>query len=209
MEHDCVVAYADASLAVDAQGQVALGDGMTAVQGANSETGICPDVPEGTYLSDQVQVFGKRPVAFNWLGVDCALLSAHKLGGPKGVGALVLRDGVDVSAVLRGGGQEQGRRAGTENLIGIAGFGAAADAAARDLAEGNWAGMVEKRDWLEAALVDAAPEAICVGQGQTRLPNTSCVIVPGWKGETQVMQMDLSGFAVSAGSACSSGKSVF
>ena len=99
-----------------------------------------------------------------------------------------------------------GRRAGTENLIGIAGFGAAAAAAAADLAAGVWEGVAEVRNILEQALEAAASETIFVGKGAHRLPNTSCFAVPGWKAETQVMQMDLAGFAVSAGSACSSGK---
>lgn len=99
-----------------------------------------------------------------------------------------------------------GRRAGTENIIGIAGFGAAAEAAARDLANGVWDQVAEIRNILENALEAGAPDAMIVGKDARRLPNTTCVISPGWKGETQVMAMDLAGFAVSAGSACSSGK---
>ena len=134
------------------------------------------------------------------------LVSAHKLGGPKGIGALVLRRGVDVVSQLKGGGQEMGRRAGTENLIGIAGFAAAAEAAARDLANGLWDDVAEIRNLLESELSTEANETISVGNGSARLPNTLCLIAPGWKGETQVMALDLAGFAVSAGSACSSGK---
>jgi cysteine desulfurase len=96
---------------------------------ANSETGILQDLPEGLAVSDWTQAFGKVPVAFDWSGVDMALISAHKIGGPKGVGALILRRGLDLTARIRGGGQEMGRRSGTENVIGIAGFGAAAAAA--------------------------------------------------------------------------------
>jgi cysteine desulfurase len=99
-----------------------------------------------------------------------------------------------------------GRRSGTENVAGIAGFGAAATAAARDLAGGVWACVADLRDGLEARLAAAAGDTIFVGRDRARLPNTSCILTPGWKGETQVMQMDLAGFAVSAGSACSSGK---
>ena len=99
-----------------------------------------------------------------------------------------------------------GRRAGTENLIGIAGFGAAAEAAARDLANGVWDEVAEIRNILESALSAQAKGTISVGKGARRLPNTLCLIAPGWRGETQVMAMDLAGFAVSAGSACSSGK---
>jgi cysteine desulfurase len=134
------------------------------------------------------------------------LTSAHKLGGPKGIGALIARRGLDVAAQLRGGGQEMGRRAGTENLIGIAGFAAAAKAAARDLADGVWEQVAQIRNILEQALSAHEFETISVGNTATRLPNTLCLIAPHWKGETQVMAMDLAGFAISAGSACSSGK---
>ncbi|HEY6919600.1 MAG TPA: aminotransferase class V-fold PLP-dependent enzyme, partial [Tabrizicola sp.] len=164
------------------------------------------DLPLGLAVSDLTQAFGKVPFAFNWLGCDMGLVSAHKLGGPKGIGALVVRQGIDVPAQLKGGGQEMGRRAGTENLIGIAGFAAAAEAAARDLAAGAWDEVAELRNILESELSAATKETISVGNGSTRLPNTLCLIAPGWKGETQVMAMDLAGFAVSAGSACSSGK---
>ncbi|RMH41868.1 MAG: aminotransferase class V-fold PLP-dependent enzyme, partial [Alphaproteobacteria bacterium] len=188
-------------------GRVAVSDPANSVlQLANSETGILQDLPEGLAVTDLSQAFGKLPVAFNWLGADMALVSAHKLGGPKGVGALVVRRGLDVAPMIRGGGQEMGRRSGTENVIGIAGFGAAAEAAARDLADGVWARVEALRDRLEMLVADGAKDTIFVGNESRRLPNTSCLAVPGWKGETQVMQMDLAGFAVSAGSACSSGK---
>ncbi|OIQ72326.1 cysteine desulfurase NifS [mine drainage metagenome] len=107
---------------------------------------------------------------------------------------------------MRGGGQEMGRRAGTENVIGIAGFGAAAEAAARDLADGVWENVRRIRNILDVALASEAKATIIVGKEAERLPNTTCLVTPGWKGETQVMQMDLAGFAISAGSACSSGK---
>ncbi|VAX30136.1 Cysteine desulfurase, partial [hydrothermal vent metagenome] len=142
----------------------------------------------------------------NWLGCEMAVISSHKLGGPKGVGALVVKRGTDIAAQIRGGGQEMGRRAGTENVIGIAGFGAAAEAAQRDLQDGVWARVEKLRNILETAIAHSAKETIFVGKSEPRLPNTSCFITPGWKGETQVMAMDLAGFAISAGSACSSGK---
>lgn len=135
-----------------------------------------------------------------------AFVSSHKIGGPKGVGALILRRGLDVQAQIRGGGQEMGRRHGTENLIGIAGFGAAAQAATQDLADGLWEPVDKLRIFLEKTLEDAASSTILVGKAVRRLPNTSMIITEGWRGETQVMAMDLAGFAVSAGSACSSGK---
>ena len=207
VEHDAVAAWCEASLPVDGQGRVAVSDpGRAALQLANSETGILQDLPQGPAVSDLTQAFGKVPMAFNWLGCDMGLVSAHKLGGPKGIGALVVRQGIEVPSQLKGGGQEMGRRAGTENLIGIAGFAAAAEAAARDLANGVWDEVAELRNILELQLSASAKETISVGNGSPRLPNTLCLIAPGWKGETQVMAMDLAGFAVSAGSACSSGK---
>jgi cysteine desulfurase len=212
--HDCLwshVAYQGA------------GPGQTLAMGyANNETGLITPPPAkvdglwtlpggvaggaGWLMLDLVQAVGKVPVAFGWTGADLALVSAHKFGGPKGVGALIVRQGLEVGPWIVGGGQEMGRRSGTENLAGIAGMGAAAEAAARDLANGLWDAVGTRRDALEARLEDAAGDLILVGRDRERLPNTTCLIAPGWKGETQVMQMDLAGFAVSAGSACSSGK---
>ena len=207
VEHDAVAAWCDARLAVDGQGAVTPAiPGRMALQLANSETGVMQNLPQGLAVSDLTQGFGKVPLAFNWLGCDMGLISAHKLGGPKGIGALVVRQGIDVAAQIRGGGQEVGRRAGTENLIGIAGFAAAAEAAARDLAAGVWEDVAQIRNILESALLAGTKETISVGKDAERLPNTLCLIAPGWRGETQVMAMDLAGFAVSAGSACSSGK---
>ncbi|MFN4170560.1 MAG: cysteine desulfurase family protein [Pseudorhodobacter sp.] len=211
LEHEAVLAWCAPTLAVDAAGQVMVdapgeGHAPAAVQLANSETGVVQDLKPWIAVSDLTQGFGKLPFSFDWLGIRAGFVSAHKLGGPKGVGALILRRGVDLPAQIRGGGQEMGRRAGTENLIGIAGFGAAAEAAALDLANGVWDRVVELRNILEKALASGAEETIFVGKEAARLPNTLCLISPGWKGETQVMQMDLAGFAISAGSACSSGK---
>ncbi|MFC3180192.1 cysteine desulfurase family protein [Cypionkella sinensis] len=207
VEHEAVSAWCEGSLAVDREGRVTVLDpARTALQLANSETGVVQDLPQGLAVSDLTQAFGKLPLAFNWLGCEMGLVSAHKLGGPKGVGALVLRRGLDVASQLKGGGQEMGRRAGTENLIGIAGFAAAAEAAARDLADGVWERVAEIRNILDSALSAMGFEIISVGNSGPRLPNTLNLIAPGWKGETQVMAMDLAGFAVSAGSACSSGK---
>jgi cysteine desulfurase len=182
--------------------------GVLAVGLANGETGLLAEVPawDGPVLVDVVQAVGRVPFAFGWSGADFAILSAHKLGGPKGVGALIIREGVDILTLRPGGGQEQGRRSGTENVAGIAGFGAAAEAAVADLSAGSLGKVAELRDGLEARIAAGAPDTIFVGKGAARLPNTSCLLTPGWKGETQVMQMDLQGFAVSAGSACSSGK---
>ncbi|MGB7316758.1 MAG: cysteine desulfurase family protein [Planktotalea sp.] len=207
VEHDAVLSWTSGDLGVGANGAVAIDDpGASALQLANSETGVVQDLPEGLAVSDMTQAFGKLPVAFNWSGADMALISAHKLGGPKGIGALVLKRGLDVAAQIKGGGQEMGRRSGTENILGIAAFGAAAEAGERDLEAGVWERVEKLRNILESALADRAKHTIFVGKDNRRLPNTSCILTPGWKGETQVMQMDLAGFAISAGSACSSGK---
>ena len=197
------------------------GPGHTLAMGlANSETGVVtvpPEKTDGQYpygaearadwlLLDITQAVGRIPFSFAWSGADLAVLSAHKHGGPKGIGALIVRDGLDINPLSIGGGQELGRRSGTENLIGIAGFAAAARASQCDLEDGTLERVGKLRDILEMTLEDGSPGTIFVGKEGPRLPNTSCFISPGWKGETQVMQMDLAGFAVSAGSACSSGK---
>ena len=186
-------------------------DGAALVQAsglANSETGVITQARpgEGLWLLDITQAVGRMPFSFAWSGADLAVMSAHKLGGPKGVGALIVRAGLDIPTLGPGGGQEMGRRSGTENIVGVAGFGAAAAAAQRDLEAGTWARIEKLRNILERKLEHSANETIFVGKSATRLPNTSCFVSPGWKGETQVMAMDLSGFAISAGSACSSGK---
>ncbi|WP_298848204.1 cysteine desulfurase family protein [uncultured Ruegeria sp.] len=207
IEHDAVRAWITEDLSVSEVGGVEVdAPEESTLQFANSETGIVQSLPPGLAVTDATQGFGKLPIAFNWMYAQMALVSAHKLGGPKGVGAVVMKRGTDLAAQIKGGGQEMGRRSGTENVIGIAGFGAAAEAAARDLANGVWEQIEEFRNILENALEAAVKSPIFVGKGQKRLPNTLCFAAPGWKGETQVMQMDLSGYAVSAGSACSSGK---
>lgn len=187
-----------------------------ALSAANSETGVLNSADpllnvandDGCRVSslvrDAVQAIGK--VDYNVDG-EFALGSSHKIGGPKGVGAILMREPLELEALVVGGGQEKGRRSGTENVIGIAGFGAAAEAAQRDLNAGAWEPIAALRDDLEAALRDCAGDDLTIfGESASRLPNTSCFAIPGWKGETQVMQLDLAGFAVSAGSACSSGK---
>jgi cysteine desulfurase len=210
--HDCL--WAQARGAADAAGTVTLAMGL-----ANNETGIVTLPPRKTgskwhwhaveadwLLLDVVQAIGRMAFSFASSGADMAVVSGHKFGGPKGVGALILRDGLEIAPLLAGGGQETGRRAGTENVVGIAGMGAAAEAAVRDLADGVWSRTEQLRDILESALSDPEKGTISPSAGMDRLPNTLCLVTPGWKGETQVMQMDLAGFAISAGSACSSGK---
>jgi cysteine desulfurase len=226
VEHDSVLRAAAGAepIPVDGDGVVrldALADllaadprpALVSVMLANNETGVIEPVAEiaaiahehGALLHcDAVQAAGKIPLAAAAVGADLVTLSAHKIGGPPGVGALVVTGGLDLTPLLRGGGQERGRRAGTENLPGIAGFAAAALAAA--------AGMVvydrvrALRDALEAEIAAAAPEAVVLGAGVPRLPNTAAIAMPGTAAETQVIALDLDGVMVSAGAACSSGK---
>ena len=180
---------------------------------ANNETGIVqPAVRIGAiahangalFHCDAVQAFGKLPVNAAAIGADLISLSAHKLGGPLGVGALVAIGGAELNPLIRGGGQERGRRAGTENLPGIAGFAAAAQAAIASLAE--YERVRRLRDRLETAALGSVPEALAIGVGVPRLPNTAALALPGVAAETQVIALDLDGVMVSAGAACSSGK---
>ena len=198
---------------------VAAADGrpaMLALQGANNETGVIQPVAEaaalvhaagGLVVCDAVQLAGRGSVAVATLGADFLIVSAHKLGGPKGAGALVAaRPELHIGApLLRGGGQERGARAGTENVAAIAGFGAAAR-----VAEAAWRQESVRsavlRDALAARLRERAPDAVIFGEAAPRLPNTLCFSVPGVAAATLVIALDLAGVAVSAGSACSSGK---
>ena len=207
IEHEAVISYCQVSLICDNQGIVDVpSPSNSALQYANSETGIVQELPMQIAFCDMTQAFGKLPLAFNSTGVQMAAISAHKIGGPKGIGALVVKRGTDISAQIKGGGQEMGRRSGTENLIGIAGFGAAAVCASKDLELGLWEEIENLRDFLENAIAEVDPSTTIIGKDIRRLPNTSCLVTPGWKGETQVMQMDLNNIAISAGSACASGK---
>jgi cysteine desulfurase len=180
---------------------------------ANGETGVVQPVAElaaalapfGVVVHcDAAQAAGRIRIDFNALGVSLMSVSAHKMGGPKGVGALIVRDGTPLDALFVGGGQEKRRRAGTESVVAIAGFGAAADAARRALDQVP--AMAALRDGLEAAILRNTLEAIVIGAGVERLANTSLISMPGKTAETLVIKLDLAGFAVSAGAACSSGK---
>ncbi len=235
IEHDAVLKPADTSgseivaLAVDGDGVVDVdgiahgartaveshgaGKVLIALQLANNETGVIQPVGEAATLaheagalifSDAVQAAGRIPVDFAALGLDAMALSAHKLGGPKGIGALVVRDGFELPALLQGGGQERRRRGGTENIPGIAGFGAAAAAAHRTIADATR--IAALRDRLEAGLLDLTPDAHIKGADAKRLPNTTCIALPGQAAETLVIRFDLAGIALSAGAACSAGK---
>lgn len=180
---------------------------------ANGETGVLQPVaelaaalaPHGVVVhSDAAQAAGRVPVDFAALGLSLMSLSAHKMGGPKGTGALVVRDGMTLDPLLVGGGQESRRRAGTENVVAIAGFGAAAVAAERELQ--GMARVRALRDAMEAELRCLAPACVVIGAGAERLSNTMLIAMPGKDAETLVIKLDLAGIAVSAGAACSSGK---
>ncbi|MGH7117254.1 MAG: cysteine desulfurase family protein [Stellaceae bacterium] len=186
---------------------------LVSVMLANNETGVIQPVAEIAALAhvrsallhcDAVQAGGKIPLDATAIGADLVTLSAHKLGGPPGVGALVVTRGLDLIPLLRGGGQERGRRAGTENLAGIAGFAAAAKAAAAQIAV--YDRVRRLRDGLEAEVKTLAPQAVVVGAAARRLPNTTAIAMPGLAAETQIIALDLDGVMVSAGAACSSGK---
>jgi cysteine desulfurase len=187
---------------------------LVSVMLANNDTGALQPVAEAAELVhaaggllhvDAIQAFGKVPFDIRGLNADLVTLSAHKIGGPKGVGALVLAEGVlGFEPLLRGGGQELGRRAGTENVPGIAGFGAAARAA-MDTLIGDATRLMGLRDRLESGLSQTA-DVIVFSHDVERLPNTVLFTVPGLRAETAVIGFDLAGIAVSSGSACSSGK---
>lgn len=197
--------------------KVRLKDGppaLVSIMAANNETGALQPVAEaasvvhgagGLLHVDAIQALGKIPFDINSVGADLATLSAHKIGGPKGVGALVMTEGmVGLEPVLRGGGQELNRRAGTENVAGIAGFGAAVKAALQALPE-DVKRMATLRDRLENGLRGVAGATVFADDVE-RIPNTVLFTAPGLKAETAVIGFDLEGIAVSSGSACSSGK---
>ncbi len=218
IEHPSVLAAAKASgkpveiIPVDDQGRVDVTaldklligpTALVSIMLANNETGVVQDMSAiaprisaaGQMLHiDAVQAFGKIPVNFGLLGCDLLTIGAHKVGGPTGVGALVIRDGLVVEPFLQGGGQELRRRAGTENIPAIAGFGALAAEPSLD--------QSKLRDMLERALVGTTVFSSKV----QRLSNTSCFAWPGQKAESLLMNYDLEGIALSSGSACSSGK---
>ncbi len=225
VEHPSVLEAAPEAerLPVDAQGTVdlayledrlaAIRPALVSVMLANNETGVLQPVAEvarrahhyGALVHcDAVQAAGKIGVDFDTLGVDFLTLSAHKLGGPQGVGALILGPGIEPAALLRGGGQERRWRPGTENLPAIVGFGRAAELAREDRDFGRRTAAL--RDRLEAAIRALAPAAPIHGAGSPRLPNTSCLGMPGVSNHTQLIALDLAGIAVSTGAACSSGK---
>ncbi|GGA81670.1 cysteine desulfurase [Brucella endophytica] len=187
---------------------------LVAVQAANNETGVIQPTAEiadivkeagGLLVVDAVQVAGRIPLDITNACGDYLILSSHKIGGPKGVGAIVaLSDLIMPRALVRGGGQEKGHRAGTESLPLIAGFGVAAKVARMRLDSTGWS--TDIRDMIEAGIRRIAPDAIIHGADVARLPNTTFFSLPGMKAETAQIAFDLAGVALSAGSACSSGK---
>ena len=186
---------------------------FVSLMAANNETGGIQPVAEASEIvhdaggllhSDAVQAAGRMTLDMTTLGADMLSLSAHKIGGPKGIGALVVKPRVSVEPLLKGGGQERRKRAGTENVAGIVSFGVAAELASADLANTGSIGALKAA--LEEGALAIAPEAVILSGAAPRLVNTSCIAVPGAKAETLVIGLDLGGVAVSAGSACSSGK---
>lgn len=227
IEHDSVLhARGDAaSIPVDRDGKIDL-DAlrsacdrrsppcvMISVMLANNETGVIQPIREVAGIAadldiplhvDAVQAAGKIPIDFFELGADFLTLSAHKLGGPQGIGALVIRPGIEPRALLKGGAQEQRMRAGTENVAGIAGFGRAAELALSDRSFAERTGTL--RDGVETEILKISPTTEIFGKRAARLSNTSCLTMPGVSHEIQLIAFDLAGIAVSSGSACSSGK---
>ena len=196
--------------------ETAVADGgqvLIALQMANNETGVVqPCAPlfararelGAAVLCDTVQTAGRVRVDCAALGADYIVLSGHKIGAPKGSGALIVREGARFVPLLRGGGQEKNRRAGTENVAGIAGLGAAARVALQDY--DGFERLRAMRERLEKGVRELTPEAQILGEGTERLANTSAILLPGRRGETLVIALDLAGIAVSSGAACSSGK---
>jgi cysteine desulfurase len=209
-------------LAVDREGRVDLDElsdnlrpetALVSLMAANNETGtLLPLLQAGEicrshgvpFHTDAVQLFGKLPFAFDDLPVDLASVSSHKIGGPKGVGALLVRPGARLAATITGGGQEQALRPGTENLPGMVGFGVASRLAAAELAR-EGPRIVALRNRLETGILQRVPEAVVNAVGAERLPNTCNVTFAGIDGDSLLIALDLEGIAVSTGAACNAG----
>ena len=230
-EHDSILNIKDSFpgqvdiLSVDDKGYVspdelsqlltgARGRVLVSVMLANNETGVIQDVKTlagiaheagALFHCDAIQALGKIPLDFQDSGTDMMSFSAHKIYGPQGVGALIAREDISISPLFAGGGQEKGRRAGTENLAGIAGFAEAVRLIPENLQ--TMATTVRKlRDRIEQDISRHAPDALFYGAQSDRLPNTTTILMPGVSSETQVMAFDLDGICISSGAACSSGK---
>jgi cysteine desulfurase len=228
IEHPCVSRPAQSlawhdwkvqTLEVNTQGVIDLADaeqklntytGLVSAMLANNETGAIQPIAELAALTkakgallhtDAVQAFGKLEVDFGALGVNAMTISSHKIGGPVGIGALILDKRVDIAPLLHGGGQERGLRSGTENVAGIVGFAKACKLAVATLKMRSMA-QTKCRDQLETGLQNL--NAVIFGQQAERLPNTSFFAIPNIEGETLVTALDKAGYAVASGSACSS-----
>lgn len=228
IEHPCVreparqlrrAGWQVREIRVDADGRIDRADwaevvaerpSLVSIMLANNESGVIQDIaalsaesPRATtcFHTDAVQAFGKVPLCFRELGVHGMTLSAHKVGGPLGAGALVLDKRVEIAPLVAGGGQERGLRSGTENVAAIVGFGVAAELAA-EAVERQAQRLADLRERLEARI--GASGACFFSKGVARLPNTSFFAVPGVDGETLVAKLDRAGFACASGSACSS-----
>ena len=207
VEHDCVKAWTNNCLPADQNGRVEIvSPTKSCLQMANGETGVIQNVPDGLHVSDGTQALGKIPTIEQFSRVKIAFISAHKIGGLKGVGALLKKPDAEIAPQIKGGGQEFGFRSGTENVIGITGFAAALVAANKEMQDGAWERVQELRDLFEETIIDEVKDVVVFGRDVARLPNTSYFAASGWKSEHQIINLDLAGFAVSAGSACSSGK---
>ncbi|MFO1243492.1 MAG: cysteine desulfurase family protein [Rickettsiales bacterium] len=185
---------------------------LISVMLANNETGVIQPIAEiaakvhahdGLLHTDAIQAVGKIPVDAGLLGADMVSISAHKFGGPQGIAALIVRQPLELQKLMVGGGQELGRRAGTENVAAITGFATAIQLIAKD----TWQKPIrDALDTMEQTMLAQVPGAQVLGKDSPRLPNTSSILMPKMKAETQLMHFDLAGFAISAGSACSSGR---
>jgi cysteine desulfurase len=187
--------------------------GLISIMAANNEIGTIQPLAEigriakeagALFHTDAVQAAGKIPLDPDGWRADLVAITGHKLYGPKGTGALFVRKGLDLEPIIVGGGQERGRRAGTENVAGIVGLGAAAELALSDLAEESRR-LGELRDRLESSVLERIPDTWVNARNSPRTPNTTSIGFEGIEGEPLVIALDLKGFAVSAGSACSSG----
>jgi len=224
VEHPSVLkARPDATICpVDSSGQIDLSrltnlltqsqkPTLVSVMLANNETGVIQPIKEVVALAkhhgalvhcDAIQAVGKIPIHWSQLGVDFLSISAHKIGGPQGVGALIISPEIPLRPLLVGGGQERSYRSGTENVLGIIGFASAIEAGQAD----NWTQVDHLRNTLERSIQKICPQATVFGGKANRLPNTTCISMPGVTNDIQIMNLDLAGCAVSAGPACSSGK---
>jgi cysteine desulfurase len=207
IEHDCVKVWSTETLSVSENGKVKINDPLNStLQLANSETGVIQEIPDGIYFTDAVQAFGKCFIDFSSFDFEFSTISSHKIGGPKGVSIIIAKNINDLNAIIKGGGQEFGKRSGTENLMNIEGFTASVEDKLLEFNSGKCDEIKSKRDYLEEMILNESKNTKVVAKNSERLPNTSFFITPGWKNDHQVAALDLEGFAISSGMACSSGK---